>query len=156
MKYHGSRFVDFLCLLLLAVSAVGASLGLAGDNQCLDCHGEQPAVQSILHKVHGQLPSTGFGATASCQSCHGPSLSHMDKPRANPADFVFSKGQSGEEQNGRCLACHSGSEQKAWHISEHAAADVACSSCHNVHAERDPVLVKGQQQTVCYSCHKTQ
>jgi DmsE family decaheme c-type cytochrome len=43
-----------------------------------------------------------------------------------------------------------------WSGSQHQTHDLACSTCHKVHATADPVLSKATQPEVCESCHKTQ
>ena len=34
------------------------------------------------------------------------------------------------------------------------ATTLRCTSCHKIHAERDPVLAKVTQPEVCYTCHR--
>jgi DmsE family decaheme c-type cytochrome len=36
------------------------------------------------------------------------------------------------------------------------AADLACTDCHKVHREHDPVLKKATEPQVCLTCHKQQ
>jgi len=43
-----------------------------------------------------------------------------------------------------------------WHGSKHQRSDIACSNCHTVHANKDPILVKTSQPTKCFSCHPEQ
>ena len=43
-----------------------------------------------------------------------------------------------------------------WPGSQHQVNDVPCASCHRVHAASDPMLVKSEQPTVCFTCHKEQ
>ena len=41
-------------------------------------------------------------------------------------------------------------------MSAHASQDVACTSCHQVHARNDKVMGKQTQTEVCFTCHKEQ
>jgi DmsE family decaheme c-type cytochrome len=59
-----------------------------------------------------------------------------------------------EKQNGMCLNCHEAKEHVDWKGSVHESGNVACASCHTVHASRDPVLTMQTQAEVCYNCHK--
>src|SRR5208337_4136141 len=38
----------------------------------------------------------------------------------------------------------------------HAASDVACASCHRLHAAKDPVQATSTQIEVCTACHQAQ
>ena len=40
--------------------------------------------------------------------------------------------------------------------STHESNNLACTSCHKLHAERDAVLAKATQSDVCYTCHRKQ
>ena len=60
-------------------------------------------------------------------------------------------------RNFPCLACHENDAKRShWDGSAHQAADVACTSCHQVHAANDRVRDKRTQPEVCFTCHKEQ
>jgi DmsE family decaheme c-type cytochrome len=61
-----------------------------------------------------------------------------------------------EVRNQACLTCHQGGKRIHWQNSTHAARDVACSSCHQVHTQHDAVRDKFTQPNVCFACHKEQ
>ena len=61
-----------------------------------------------------------------------------------------------EQRNQACLNCHEGQARNAWHGGTHDLNKVACSDCHRMHVERDPVLVKASEPAVCYTCHANQ
>ena len=130
-----------------------------GTAGCLECHDEteQHPVFSIFHTAHAQMgdPRTPL-AQHGCESCHGPSAAHADKPRRYlPAvRFDGPNKSSAEALDKTCISCHEGGLRMHWQGSQHEAADVACSSCHTIHATRDPVLAKKSQPEVCESCHK--
>jgi len=134
-------------------------LVLKGDAKCTRCHDESdsPKVLAIGKTRHGTLAD---GRTPSCTSCHGESEHHVNKPegvseRPKP-DRVFGKNTATpvEARNGACLTCHAGGARMLWAGSTHQARDVACTSCHQVHAQHDAVRVKITQPEVCFTCHK--
>ncbi len=140
----------------------GATYAERGAETCMKCHDEAP-VTHILYTKHAQRADkrTPF-ASHSCETCHGPSPEHLIKPaegekRASVSiNFGKNSKNSADEQNAVCLGCHQGGQHVAWTGSQHQFADVTCSSCHNVHALRDPMTVKRTQSEVCFECHKTQ
>jgi DmsE family decaheme c-type cytochrome len=101
--------------------------------------------------------------TPACTSCHGDSSAHMNKPagaakRALP-DRVFraTSPTPPHERNEACLTCHRRDHERTlWEGSAHEAADVPCTSCHQVHTNHDKSLAKATQTEVCFNCHKEQ
>ena len=100
--------------------------------------------------------------TPTCASCRGGSTAHIDNPagtkqRPKP-DRSFTKTSSTPiaERNDACLTCHQGTSRIHWAMSAHAAGDVACSSCHQIHTAHDKVRDKVTQPQVCFACHKEQ
>lgn len=133
-----------------------------GAKSCLECHDETPTTL-ILNTPHAQSADsrTPF-ASHDCETCHGPSPEHMRKVEGEkipplPA-ITFGKNSKTpvDEQNGVCLTCHEGDMRMNWEGSQHHVSDTPCASCHDVHALKDPVLVKKEQPEVCYQCHKSQ
>jgi len=165
--------------ILVAVMAVGlCSLGSAiaaetvqsdtpaynekGAEGCLKCH-DKPPITYVLRTPHAMSADgrTPF-ADHACETCHGASPEHLIKPeegqpRASTA-IAFGKGShnSVQERNRVCLDCHDGGHQMNWRGSVHHVEEVACSSCHQVHVRKDPVLVKREQAEVCFECHTEQ
>lgn len=136
-------------------------LALKGDAQCTRCHGadEEYPVLAIGQTRHGTVAD---GRTPTCTSCHGESPTHVNKPadakeRPKP-ERMFGKKSSTpmEERSAACLTCHQGGKRIHWQMSAHAARDVACSSCHQVHAAHDKARDKQAQTEVCFACHKEQ
>jgi len=143
---------------------------LRGDAKCTACHdnsdnppptmlGLHPEILAIGKTKHGVV---GDARTPTCSSCHGESTSHMKRPeaggkRASP-DRVFGKHTSNTsgERSDACITCHKGNARTHWAGSQHPSNDVACSSCHKVHAEHDTVRNKKTQAEVCFTCHKDQ
>jgi DmsE family decaheme c-type cytochrome len=87
---------------------------------------------------------------------------HVNRPadakeRPKP-DRTFGKASKTPmaERSNACLACHQSAKRMDWQMSAHASRDVACSSCHVVHAGHDPVRDKRTQTDTCFGCHKEQ
>ena len=144
-------------------------LVLKGDAKCTGCHDESdepkqsmldlhPSVLAIGKTRHGVK---GDSRTPTCTDCHGDSEKHVGykgKDKPPPADRVFTKksGTPIEARNEACMSCHKGGARSHWDGSQHAGQDLACTSCHQVHAQHDKVREKATQAEVCYTCHKQQ
>src|SRR5574339_643296 len=84
---------------------------LKGDAVCTRCHdeSEEYPVLAIGKTKHGTVAD---GRTPTCTSCHGESLTHVNKPadakeRPKP-DRSFGKASTTpiEARNQSCLTCH--------------------------------------------------
>ena len=137
-------------------------LVLRGDAKCTRCHdeGDDYPVLAIGKTRHGVKAD---GRTPTCTSCHGESDRHANKPenvteRPKPDVLFIGKSKSPPAaRNASCLSCHSGDPKRShWAGSQHANADVACTSCHQVHTGHDKVRDKATQPEVCFACHKEQ
>jgi DmsE family decaheme c-type cytochrome len=133
-----------------------------GAEGCLKCH-DKPPITLVLRTPHAmQADSRTPFAGHACESCHGASPEHLIKPEEGekraPTAVSFKPGSraSVAQQNAVCLDCHSGGHQMNWQGSAHQFADVACASCHSIHARRDPMLEKAEQAAVCFDCHPNQ
>ena len=127
------------------------------DQACTTCHDaswEKP-ILAVYATKHG---TQSDGRTPGCQACHGPSTGHL-KNTGTPADIVFTARSvnSVAERNDACMSCHrKDSKRSHWEGSTHQLRDIACASCHTVHAAKDKALSKATQFEVCFSCHKEQ
>ena len=142
---------------------------LKGDAKCTGCHDEaddsqpgmlelRPSVLSIGKTKHGTQADS---RTPTCTDCHGDSDKHMTyKGSGKPPkpDILFTRNTPTpvDIRNDRCLSCHQGGKRINWQSSTHAARDVACVSCHQVHARKDKVRDRFTQTEVCFNCHKEQ
>jgi DmsE family decaheme c-type cytochrome len=143
-------------------AAARKDLVLKGDAKCTSCHdgSDNPQMLAIGKTKHG---TTADGRTPSCTSCHGESDTHINKPegvteRPRP-ERTFAKNSTTpvSERNEACLSCHKNdSKRSQWMGSTHQSRDVACTSCHQVHAAHDNVRDKRTQPEVCFTCHKEQ
>lgn len=128
--------------------------------ECTECHDETDAypVLAIFKTKHGVAADgrTPFGNDG-CAACHGPSVEHSHRARRNKPDRVFGDHAGSSpvtEQNAACLDCHESGMRLHWRGSQHEAQDVACTSCHTLHTDHDPVLAGVTQVDVCVTCHK--
>jgi DmsE family decaheme c-type cytochrome len=173
------RYAGILLALFCAAGYSTAALAepavkdliLKGDAKCTGCHDEadeptgratmlelNPGVLAIATTKHGVK---GDSRTPTCTDCHGESDNHRghkgkDKPPAPDRSFRKATATPAAERNQACLACHKGENRTHWEGSQHASNDVACNSCHQVHAEHDKVRNKKTQSEVCFTCHKEQ
>jgi hypothetical protein len=120
-----------------------------GTAQCLECHEDYMA--AYARTTHGR-------ALTSCDSCHGPSSAHLEKPSSRasqPISFSPEEGLSPNEKGEICLQCHAGAERSYWKGGAHEASDVSCDSCHYVMERRsDHSLAIGENSSAtCQSCH---
>jgi DmsE family decaheme c-type cytochrome len=132
----------------------------SGARECTECHDETDAYPVLaMHKTpHAVLADerTPF-ARGGCSGCHGASVEHSRRARRNPPDRVFGRhptSSPAREQNAACLACHESGMRMHWKGSQHETRELACTSCHTLHTDRDPVLAKADQTAVCLNCHR--
>jgi DmsE family decaheme c-type cytochrome len=169
--------MKFLRQVLSAIALIGAVAGvssalaasdakdlvLKGDAKCTKCHdeGDSPKVLLIGSTKHGV---NADGRTPTCTSCHGASETHLAKAGKGPGEtpmpditFGAKSKNTADEKSGACLGCHKGDNNRNhWAGSKHQTEGVACSSCHEVHAQDDKVRDKATQTEVCFNCHKEQ
>ena len=143
-----------------------------GADTCIKCHDEDSEfpVFSIFKTKHAQPADkrTPFGHLQ-CEACHGPGANHARKAQPGEKQApIMSFGPSSklasdkrnpvppEEQNRICLGCHRGDARIGWNTSAHESGNLACVSCHKLHAQHDPVLTTSSQPEVCYKCHQKQ
>jgi DmsE family decaheme c-type cytochrome len=137
-----------------APSPAHAQQDAAASATCLKCHGE--ALEKYARSPHAV---TADPRTPGCVTCHGPSQTHAAKMGGVPPDRSFKgeKALDAEASSAVCLGCHEkGVKQALWASSRHPQAQVACSSCHQSHVNKDRVLAKSTEAEVCYACHKAQ
>ncbi|MFQ6370463.1 DmsE family decaheme c-type cytochrome [Shewanella sp. YIC-542] len=128
-----------------------------GADSCLMCHRRTEHVMDIFQGVHGAVDSSKSPmAGLQCEACHGPMGKHNRGGKEPMIAFGKSSTLSAEKQNSVCLSCHQDDKRMNWSDSHHDNADVACASCHTIHAAKDPVLSKTTEVAVCTSCHTKQ
>jgi DmsE family decaheme c-type cytochrome len=145
-----------------AEAAAPVAYSKKGADTCLTCH-DDAVVMAIFNTKHGQPHDarSPFGkGQLQCEACHGPGGKHTGKIKkgdTRPPMIRFGRDSAAPVavQNGVCLTCHEKSLSAEWHAGPHAANDVTCASCHDLHTARDPVLAARTQDEVCYTCHVT-
>jgi DmsE family decaheme c-type cytochrome len=151
---------------LPAVAAASSEYADADAEDCMDCHDQDAKypVLPILATPHGVKADsrTPLASEHECQRCHGGSAAHMDD-ETKPVEIAFGPDAPVGPQNDTCLGCHQDGRRMTWAGSRHDLQNVACASCHKVHALEDQVLVKNidpmrfareGQAAVCFQCHK--
>lgn len=154
------RIKRALAAIALGLFGLVATVGAAGVDAaasaaCVKCHDEEDLPDNSRH-AHAVATDT---RTPTCVTCHGPSTAHAAKPSGNPPDILFGKGAKVpvSQLNGTCLTCHQKDAKRAlWAGSQHETADLACSTCHKNHTNKDRVLARFSQTDICLTCHKEQ
>ncbi len=145
-------------------------LVLKGEAKCTGCHDESDEPQPSMLDLHPSVLSIGktrHGAiadsrTPTCTQCHGESTSHIShkgsgKPPKSEVTFGKNSITPVEKRNEMCQGCHQkDGKRHLWQGSMHEIREVACTSCHQVHAAKDKVRDKRTQAEVCFTCHKEQ
>nr|WP_261389264.1 DmsE family decaheme c-type cytochrome [Ferrimonas balearica] len=130
-----------------------------GADNCLMCHRRSDTVMALFSGVHGRTANPASPMAAGqlqCEACHGPMGNHNRGGKEPMITFGPDSRVSASAQNSVCLSCHSGDDRLAWHGSTHDIEEVACASCHNVHAEHDPSRDKRLAMENCTDCHRQQ
>jgi DmsE family decaheme c-type cytochrome len=133
-----------------------------GADACVLCHsfGADRTAVDIFQSKHGSRsdPAAPF-SNQQCEACHGPSKDHARARRQGDAALPHvTFGQESDtpagEQNAICLGCHQSGSRMSWHGSAHEMEEVACASCHRIHAPHDPMSDPMAQQQACFGCHQ--
>jgi DmsE family decaheme c-type cytochrome len=132
---------------------------LKGDAACMLCHQYLEAKFPILAIGKTKHGTRADKRTPTCTSCHGESDTHINpqglSERPKP-DRMFGKRSTSpaSELDEACLSCHQDGKRIHWLGSTHAARDISCTSCHQIHTGHDKVRDKRTQPEVCFGCHK--
>jgi DmsE family decaheme c-type cytochrome len=138
-----------------------------GADTCLECHDAEADTATFTtagifrnrhaSRVDGRSPFGPGGLQ--CEACHGPGARHSAKGSKKTLTTNSHKKTSfmpPESRNEACLGCHSGGLRNGWHAGAHDGNRLACTDCHQLHVEIDPVLARKTQAEVCFTCHKQQ
>ena len=132
-----------------------------GADTCLECHDDvTPGYSGAAifkgkhaHRLDKRAPFGPGGLQ--CEACHGPGARHARSKNPDSINSLkASSSQTAQERSQPCLSCHQAGARIGWHASAHQRNGVACSDCHKMHQDRDPVLAKGTEPEVCYACHR--
>jgi DmsE family decaheme c-type cytochrome len=154
-------------------AATAANMGSAytekGADTCLKCHDEDSVfpVYDIFKTKHARPDDKRSPfANLQCEACHGPGANHAKQvPKGTKQGRITAFGTKSINpanlapaaiQNKVCLTCHENQNRIGWQGGAHSNNDVACASCHKIHAAHDPVRDTVEQPDVCYKCHQQQ
>ncbi len=167
-KIHLFCFLVFsglgLSILFSADVFAENSLTRDGADTCLKCHDADSdfPVMEIFKTPHATLADkrTPF-AHQQCESCHGPGGEHAKRIRRGETrppilSFKSDNNKNFQQHNQQCLSCHQSQHVNSWQHSEHQLQQLQCTSCHTIHAAKDPVLQISTQANVCFQCHQEQ
>jgi DmsE family decaheme c-type cytochrome len=146
---------------------MGTQYSDKGADTCLNCHDEEAdtlafSTAGIFRGKHAQRGNrhAPFGPGGlQCEACHGPGARHSVKEASKSTrartinSFKANSFLDVGERNQACLNCHAGRAHTTWAGSAHERGGVACTDCHQLHADRDRVLARETQSTVCLRCH---
>ena len=150
-----------------APPSMGTEYTEKGADTCLMCHEASDfPVLTIFKTKHGSRADKrapfavkhNGAAGLQCEACHGPGKKHAEAGGGPDGINAFKSSSflSPAERNKYCLECHKGNTRTGWISSTHESNNLACTNCHKIHAERDPVLKTATQPEVCYTCHRKQ
>jgi DmsE family decaheme c-type cytochrome len=148
-------------------TVIGTKYSEKGADTCLYCHDEESdtatfTTAGVFKNKHARRADAHgpFGPGGlQCEACHGPGANHSIKDSKKIPTVNSLKPNSllpVGERNQPCLDCHQGRSRNGWHAGAHDRGQVACTDCHRLHVERDPVMSKQTESEVCYRCHKQQ
>lgn len=138
--------------------APSAPAKYVGSETCQMCHEDifKAFQRNPHHAVEVDKKRGWTGKT--CEACHGPGSKHADS--VSPADIINPSKVSLAETNRICLKCHLNQPSQVGRImSGHARNEVACTSCHSIHATHALDIVEGRSERInklCSSCHMSQ
>ena len=127
------------------------------------CH-DKGSVLDILKTPHAMKGDARTPmAQYACESCHGASPDHMNKPpapgaRRTPPAVVFNGDRKSPPAviNKVCLTCHENGLRMNWQGSQHQSNDLACTDCHQLHTTQGPMVTREKQPFTCFKCHAEQ
>lgn len=153
-----------------------------GDEACAECHStKNHSFNGSAHAAFvsdAKLPLEKRG----CEGCHGPAKAHKENPEVEVISFTK---LSPKDSAAACLRCHQQTlDASHWKNTDHAKANIACVTCHQVHPDtekalesgsinrgktQDPrnvvrfakqpekqLMLKADEPTLCGQCHQTQ
>lgn len=133
----------------LIFAATGTTLAAeVSGAACANCHEER--VKAFAGTTHGK--TAYVGEQGGCEACHGDASQHA---QTGDATLVVNPAKVEAEKASKvCLECHSRDKARMfWQGSVHESQGNGCTSCHQIHPNRDKLLAKADEKAVCLSCH---
>jgi len=160
--------VSILPALILAIGAIGtpevaiaqlASAGPPPAEVCKNCHASSYETYKN-HKHSIKIDPRTPASRGECVACHGDGTAHVKAGGGRGVGGIVNPGSktlAADAKNDICLTCHQADPRRThWKDSTHAGRNLACTSCHQLHAAHDSVRDKLTQPEVCFACHKEQ
>ncbi len=139
---------------LIKAPEVAPGAVYVGSNTCLECHEDLAADRYNVHMRIASFEVPG-GYKTGCESCHGPGSLHVDGEGDTEKILRYaSEGLEPEEVAGVCTQCHNAGPHLGWAGSAHSEHEVACTTCHRVHRNRNKKLLSEKEQMLCAQCHR--
>ena len=151
--------------LFVGAILVGGLVGLAAAGEpdaaaerelsqtCVECHDEQAASLDQGPHTLALAAGEGFASRVSCVSCHEGEKGHWeDDPESYPMSVPGTQGMDATARV--CSQCHDNAHQtNQATLSAHAANDLTCLSCHQIHAAPFDKQLRQRQPELCFQCH---
>jgi len=142
-----------VALVATGSAAAATPKGVAPQDDasaCKACHEASGAFNKTKHA----------GLAAGCLSCHAGAAEHARKQQAGDTSGAKPsfKTMKAQDIDATCLKCHEKGTQANWAGGTHDRRNVACTSCHSVHAyksEKAQLKAVSDSET-CYGCHKAE
>jgi DmsE family decaheme c-type cytochrome len=127
----------------------------AGSEACGVCHEDiAKAFTKSSHHLVDVDKKRGWEGRA-CEACHGPAQKHTES--ADAADIRNPLRLTAAAADKLCLTCHLNQPTHIGRLqSSHAKDQVACTTCHKVHADGGHSLVARKATAIndlCRNCH---
>ena len=140
-----------LLLLFVGILLLMSQPILAGvsNEVCAGCHDE--VSEMFSNTSHGiYFSSKSHLQDASCESCHGSAIDHIEDGDPDLIINPANSGQFGAKE--LCLMCHKSHKFNNWKFSSHGTADLTCADCHPVHMSYEKSSVNSSSEN-CLKCH---
>ena len=142
VRQRGDHMRYRLSTLVLAAVVVlaGALSPLHSPRRLRQVRGASPIARRCHEKAVGAAfaKTKHAGLDQSCANCHKNVAEHVKAQMAGEANgpVPSMKKLKADEINTTCLTCHEKANQANYDSSMHARRNVACTSCHSVHASK--------------------
>lgn len=120
------------------------------DETCLDCHEDyDQTLRATSHRLSSELIWKLAGV--SCVRCHAGAEIHIEDPE--PDNILTPAELDGQRLIETCTQCHPAHDNlDNYGFDAHSIQQVKCGSCHQIHAERQSLLLD-DRAGFCLKCH---